>query len=203
MGAREDLLAIPDEVLRSGQIAQAVLVHMDFQGAPKRWWSGFGDLAVAGQTWQGLGDLISISPISSTYQVSAEQVTFEVAATPEMLGLALAAKTRVRERAVTIYLQLFANARMAAFTAGGGELVTGDPVGSPMALYSGLMMRMPWSASGSTERRIRLECEGLFFRRNAPPRGRWTDSDQKARYPGDRGLERLPLYVNYETRWQS
>lgn len=203
MGAREDLLAIPDEVLRSGQIAQAVLVHMDFQGAPKRWWTGFGDLEVAGQTWQGLGDLISISPISSTYQVSAEQVTFELAATPEMLGLALAAKTRVRERAVTIYLQLFANARMAAFTAGGGELMTGNPIGSPMALYSGLMMRMPWSARGSTERRIRLECEGLFFRRNAPPRGRWTDSDQKARYPGDRGLERLPLYVNYETGWRS
>lgn len=203
MGAREDLLAIPDEVLRSGQIAQAVLVHMDFQGAPKRWWTGFGDLEVAGQTWQGLGDLISISPISSTYQVSAEQVTFELAATPEMLGLALAAKSRVRERAVTIYLQLFANARMAAFTAGGSEMLTGDPIGSPMALYSGLMMRMPWSASGSTERRIRLECEGLFFRRNAPPRGRWTDSDQKARYPGDRGFERLPIYVNYETGWRS
>lgn len=203
MGAREDLLAIPDEVLRSGQIAQAVLVHMDFQGAPKRWWTGFGDLEVAGQTWQGLGDLISISSISSTYQVSAEQVTFDIAATPEMLGLALAAKSRVRERAVTIYLQLFANARMAAFTPGGGEILTGDPIGSPMALYSGLMMRMPWSASGSTERRIRLECEGLFFRRNAPPRGRWTDSDQKARYPGDRGFERLPIYVNYETHWRS
>ncbi|AWX94004.1 hypothetical protein DPM13_16425 [Paracoccus mutanolyticus] len=82
MGAREDLLAIPDEVLRSGQIAQAVLVHMDFQGAPKRWWTGFGDLEVAGQTWQGLGDLISISPISSTYQVSAEQVTFDHSAAP-------------------------------------------------------------------------------------------------------------------------
>lgn len=207
MGARDDLLAIPDEVLRSGQIAQAVLVHMDFQGAPKRWWSGFGDLVTVdddGQkTWQGLGDLISISPISSTYQVSAEQVTFDLAATPEMLGLALAAKSRVRERAVTIYLQLFANARMAAFTAGGGELLTGDPIGSPMALYSGLMMRMPWSASGSSERRIRLECEGLFFRRNAPPRGRWTDSDQKARYIGDRGFERLPIYVNYETGWRS
>ena len=203
MAARDDLLAIPDDVLRSGQIEQAVLVHMDFQGAPKRWWSGFGDLEVAGQTWQGLGDLISISPISSTYQVSAEQVTFELAATPEMLGLALAAKSRVRERAVTIYLQMFANVRMAAFTPGGGEILTGDPVGSPMALYSGLMMRMPWSASGSTERRIRLECEGLFFRRNAPPRGRWTDSDQKARYPGDRGFERLPIYVNYETGWRS
>ena len=69
MGAREDLLAIPDEVLRSGKIGQAVLVHMDFKDSPKRWWTGFGDLEVNGHLWQGLGDLITISPISSSSQV--------------------------------------------------------------------------------------------------------------------------------------
>ena len=108
MTARDDLLAIPDELLRSGRIAEAVLVHMEFAITPKRWWTGFGDLQVAGETWQGLGDLISISEISTAYQVSAEQVTFEVAATPEMLSMALDAKARVRDRPVTIYLQLFA-----------------------------------------------------------------------------------------------
>ncbi|QFQ87312.1 hypothetical protein F8A10_07675 [Paracoccus kondratievae] len=191
MGAREDLLAIPDELLRTGQIGQAVLVHMDFRDAPKRWWTGFGDLHVGGHTWEGLGDLISISPISSSYQVSAEQVTFEVAATQQMLELALAAKERVRDRAVTVYLQLF-------------DLTNGEtPIGSPMALYTGTMQRMPWAASGARQRSIRVECEGLFFRRNAAPRGRWTDADQKSRYPGDKGFERLPLYSNgYETRWR-
>lgn len=191
MGAREDLIAIPDEVLRSGGIQQAVLVHMDFRDTPKRWWTGWGDIQVNGHIWQGLGDLISISPISTTYQVSAEQVTFEVASTPEMLELAKDAKDRVRDRAVTIYLQL----------------LTADPeapIGTPLALYSGTMQRMPWSASGPGERRLRLECEGNFFRRNAAPRGRWTDADQKARYPGDRGLERTPVYANgYEVRWRA
>ena len=196
MGARDDLLAIPDEVLRNGRIGQAVLVHMDFLDAPKRWWTGFGDLEVNGHVWQGIGDLITISPISSSYQVSAEQVTFEVAATPEMLALALAAKARVRDRSVTVYLQLFAME-----DAEGVE--RGQPIGSPMALYSGTMTKMPWAASGPNQRTLRVEAEGMFFRRNAAPRGRWTDSDQKARYPGDRGFERLPLYVNYETRWRS
>ena len=204
MTARDDLLAIPDDLLRSGRIAQAVLVHMDFSDAPKRWWTGFGDFAVAGHIWQGMGDLISISPISTTYQVSAEQVTFELAATPELLGLALAAKTKVRDRAVTIYLQLFAqdNLVIAGYTSGGGEIISGQPVGSPMALYTGLMQRMPWAADGPNKRTLRLECEGLFFRRNQPPRGRWTDADQKALYPGDRGFERMPLYAGgYESRW--
>lgn len=190
MGARDDLLAIPDETLRNGGISQAVLVFMDFLDAPKRWWTGWGDIEVNGHVWQGLGDLISISPISTTYQISAEQVTFEVAATAEMMALALNEKSRVRDRAVTVYLQLFTTQPEA-------------PIGSPIALYSGTMQRMPRSATGPDDRRLRLECEGNFFRRNAAPRGRWTDADQKARFPGDRGLERLPIYSNsYETRWR-
>lgn len=200
MTARDDLLAIPDDLLRSGRIAQAVLVHMDFLDAPKRWWTGFGDLEVAGHRWQGLGDLISISPISTTYQVSAEQVTFELAATPEMLALARAAKGRVRDRPVTIYLQLMA---MDDVVVDADAIQHGQPIGSPLSLYSGTMQRMPWGAEGPNKRTIRVECEGLFFRRNQPPRGRWTDADQKARHPGDRGFERLPLYAgNYETHWR-
>lgn len=200
MGAREDLLAIPDETLRSGRIGQAVLVFMDFEGAPKRWWTGFGDIEVAGNRWQGLGDLISVSEIETSYQLSAEKVTFEVAATAEMLALALASKSRVRDRAVTIYLQLFA---LDDLSVSGTGFETGSPLGAPLALFTGTMQRMPWSAEGSDDRRITIEAEGLFFRRNAPPRGRWTDPDQKARHAGDRGLERLPLYANgYETTWR-
>ena len=204
MSARDDLIAIPDELLRSGRIAQAVLVHMDFLDSPKRWWTGFGDLPVAGVTWQGLGDLISVSQISTAYQVSAQQVTFEVAATPEMLALALSAKSRVRNRDVTIYSQIFAQEDLviAGFTANGGEIMSGQPVGSPTSLYSGTMQSMPWAADGPDKRAIRIECEGNFLRRNQPPRGRWTDADQRALYLGDRGFERLALYANsYETKW--
>ena len=200
MPARDDLIAIPDELLRNGNIGQAALVFMDFRDSPQRWWTGFGDLNVAGQLWRGLGDLISISEIETSYQVSAQQVSFEVAATQEMLTLALDAKNRVRDRAVTVYLQLFA---MDDVEVAGSDILSGQPIGSPIALFNGLMMRMPWSAEGPDQRRITIEAEGLFFRRNSPPRGRWSDADQKARYPGDRGLERLPLYAgSYETQWR-
>lgn len=200
MPARDDLIAIPDELLRNGNIGQAALVFMDFRNSPQRWWTGFGDLNVAGQLWRGLGDLISISEIETSYQVSAQQVSFEVAATQEMLALALDAKNRVRDRAVTVYLQLFA---MDDVEVAGSDILSGQPIGSPIALFNGTMQRVPWSADGPNTRKITIEAEGLFFRRNAPPRGRWTDADQKARYPGDRGLERLPLYSSaYETTWR-
>ena len=203
MGVREDLLAIPDDVLRSGQIGQAALVWMDFAGGAKRWWTGFGDLEAAGHTWQGLGDLIGISSIATSYDLSAQPVTFTLACTPELLALAINAKARVRDRTVMVYNQLFAVEAMAAFTPGGGEIQRGQPLGSPFVMFSGTLQRMPWKAT-ATERTLTVEAEGLFFRRNAPPRGRWTDADQKARYPGDRGFERMPIYANgYESRWRS
>lgn len=202
MGVRDDLLAIPDDVLRTGRIGQAALVWMDFAGGAKRWWTGFGNLETAGHTWQGLGDLIGISPIPTNYDLSAQPVTFTLACTPEMLALAINAKARVRDRTVMVYNQLFAVEAMASFTATGTEIQRGQPLGSPFVMFSGSMQRIPWRATAD-ERTLTLECEGLFFRRNAPPRGRWTDADQKARHPGDRGLERLPIYVGgYEAHWR-
>lgn len=194
MGAREDLLAIPDELLRNGQIAQAALVWMNFLGGAKRWWTGFGPLVTENGTWEGLGDLISISPIDSSYDLSAQPVTFTVACTPEMLAKAINSKAQVRDRAVMVYQQLFT-----VYGEGGDNW---QPLGSPWVMFAGTMQRMPWSSTVS-EKTITVEAEGLFFRRNAPPRGRWTDAEQKSRYPGDRGLERLPIYVGgYETGWR-
>lgn len=201
MTARDDLLAIPDEMLRSGRIAQAVLVHMDFRDTPRRWWTGWGDLDHAGHIWTGTGDLIGITNIDTAFSVSARKVTFDLAATPEMLALALAAKDRVRDRAVTVYCQLFAEDDVQIETEG---FALGQPIGPPISLFSGTMQGMPWSATGSTERTIKLEAEGLFFRRNTAPRGRWSAADQDGRHPGDTGLDRLTLYANgYETAWRT
>ena len=203
MSVRDDLLAIPNELLRSGLIAQAVLVHMDFRDAPKRWWTGYGDLDAAGYRWQGLGDLISMSQISSTYQLSAEQMTFELAATPEMIALALSAETRVRNRPVAAYLQMFAMEDVQIDHFGPDAILSGQPVGPPISVYAGTMQVLEWGASGPNQRRLSLECEGRFMTRNQPPRGRWADADQKARYTNDKGFERMPLYANnYDPRWR-
>ena len=203
MGAREDLLAIPDEMLRDGRIGQELLVFMDFRDNPKRWWTGFGALDVAGHRWMGVGDLIDISPIETSYSVSAEQVTFQMAATRDLVELSLASRDRVRDRSVRVYLQYFLLDEDFLYGPDQVLVTSGQPIASPMSLFSGTMQGMPWEMTGTTQRSISLECEGLFFRRNSAARGRWTDPDQKARYPNDRGLERLPIYAGgYETGWR-
>jgi hypothetical protein len=194
MGARDDLLAIPDELLRNGSIAEAVLCWMDFATGAKRWWAGFGPLQHAGHIWDGTGDLISISDLTTDYQMSADPVTLSLAATPEMVAAAIASKTAVRGRQIVIYSQLFATVQV-------GDTGPWQPLGQPMALFSGTMGPMTRTKRGPGDRQLSLQCEGLWARRNAPPRGLLTDRDQQARAPGDKGLERVGIYTNYEVKW--
>ena len=194
MSARGDLLAIPDERLRNGEIAEAALVWMDFVGGAKRWWTGFGPLTHAGEDWQGVGDLIDVSDITTSYQLTADPVTFSLAATSEMVVLAKDAARRVRGRGVIVYSQFF-EVRPSGFAD------PWQPIGSPSALFSGTMGQMTYAMDGPSRREIQLQCEGLFVRRNAPPRGLWTHSNQQAISPGDLGLSRVALYNEYETRW--
>lgn len=191
MTARADLLAITDERLRNGDIAEAVLCWMDFGSGAKRWWAGFGDLDHAGQTWQGVGDLIEISDLSTDYRMSADPVTFTLAATQDMIRLARASKSAVTGRQVIVYSQLFATVRI-------DEVGPWQPLGTPLPLFVGTMEVMTYNPA---QGRVSLQAEGLWARRNAPPRGLWTDRDQQARHPGDKGLQRAPIYTNYEVRW--
>ncbi len=194
MGAREDLLAIPDELLRDGSIAEAVLVFMDFATGAKRWWAGFGPLTHAGYDWEGVGDLISISDLTADYQMSAVPVTFTLAATPAMMTLCRNAKASVTGRQVIVYSQFFATTQIDA-------IGPWQALAQPIPHFVGTMGPMTYDADGPTERRIKLQSEGFFARRNAPPRGLWTDRDQQARYALDRGFERVGIYTDYETRW--
>jgi hypothetical protein len=186
--------SIPDEALRNGQYGEVALVQMDFGTGTRRWWTGFGDRMFAGETWQGVGDLITISSIVSTYDVQAEPVTFEMAATAEMVRLARNAAKQVHGRDVTVWGQLFA-------TVDPDGRMPWQPVGERYAHFVGSMGAMTYEKQGPTQRNIRLVCEGLWARLNAPPYGQFTDRDQQSRNPGDKGAERVGLYGNYETKW--
>lgn len=194
MSVRDAILALPDDVLRSGHISADYLVFMDFATGPRRWWTGWGDLRANGEAWQGIGNVIGISDIPMSYQPSADQVTFTIsAADADMLVLSRNSQEQVKGRDVVIYHQFF-------------DVTNGwAPLGPAFAVYSGLMdqvrLKKGTDDEGRVSRSIELTCEGIFSNRNAPPNGRWTDSDQKRRHPGDRGCERMHLYANYSPTW--
>ena len=191
MGVRDDILAIPDEALRTGAVTEGSLVFMDFRDNPQRWWTGAGALYAGAQTWLGGPELISIDSLVAGYSPTAQPVTFRLPASAELVDLSIEAESTVYGRVVVIYGQMFR-----AQSAEGAW----QTIGSPFAHFSGTMegVRYQFSAESAT---IILTCEGLFHRRAAPPRGLLTDTDQKARNTGDRGAEYAARYLDYQTRW--
>ncbi|CAM3090261.1 hypothetical protein PANO111632_02590 [Paracoccus nototheniae] len=185
---------IPDEDLRRGDVACTIMCQMDFATNPQRWWLGYGDLMAGGVEYKGTGDVIQISALSITYGMSAGMVRFSVPnASPQMVARCDDQADEVNNRPCRIFYQLFS-------TVESGGLHAGRLVGDPIAIFTGRMRDMR-STSTRERREIELEAYGRLSRQGRPPHGRWTDADQRARYPGDTGLGLLAALKNRAVVW--
>ena len=175
-------------------VAATFLVHMDFRGAPRRWWMGAGVLDAGGYEWVGMGSLIQIDGLDANSGMAAAATTFTLSGVdPEILALVRGASNRVKDRRVRVYIQFFTSED------------SGQPAWTPLdqaiSGWSGRMDQIKYSGQGATSRSVNLTAESLWTNRNRPPFGRYTDGDQKARSPNDRGLEEIAGLVNKTIRW--
>ena len=185
---------IPDDVLRRGDVACTILCEMDFRTNPQRWWLGYGELAAGGATYQGTGDVIKISALNITYGMSAGMVRFSIpSASPQMVARCDDQAVEVNNRLCRIYYQLFSTVER-------GNDHAGRLIGDPIAIFTGRMRDMR-STSTPEGREIELEAYGRLSRQGRAPYGRWTDADQRARYPGDTGLGLLASLKDRAVTW--
>ena len=95
------------------------------------------------------------------------------------------------QRPITVFLQFF-------------DPSTDAAIEDPKSIWSGLMDSMRETYSNGDDgpvRTITLTAETLFQDRARPPYGAYSDADQKARYAGDKGCERVALLVNKRIDW--
>lgn len=185
---------IPDEQLRRGDIACTILCQMDFRTKPQRWWLGYGELTAGGVEYQGTGDVIQISAINITYGMSAGMVRFSIPnASPEMVARCDNQAVEVNNRQCRIFYQLYSTVER-------GDDHAGRLIGDPISIFTGRMRDMR-STSTADSRSIELEAYGRLSRQGKAPYGRWTDADQRARYPGDTGLGLLAKYKDATVVW--
>lgn len=185
---------IADDDLRRGNVGVTVLCQMDFATTPQNWWMGYGPLVAGGVTYQGTGDVIQISSMQLSYSVSAGMVRFTIpAASPEMIARCDNQASEVNNRRCQVLYQLFSAEE-------GDGLHIGRLLGDPISIFVGQMRDMT-STSSAQERTIELEAYGRLSRQGKPPYGRWTDGDQRARYPGDTGLGLLASLKDKAITW--
>lgn len=156
-------------------------------GPPVRYWNGFRPLTTLdGRRWTALKQLGDISGLDEVFDGEAQtlQVSISAAAMPSAIlrAAATANKETYMWKLLRIWLQFFDE--------------EWQPMDYPFAfragLITGLVIDREMKGGGAASRRVTVEAVNLFYGRSAAAHGYYTDSDQQARYPGDKGLQPIP-----------
>ena len=148
-------------------------------------WNGTGDLTYGGNTYTGTGDLLSISQITETSDISATGINVSLTGVKTSL-IAVAKDHEYQGRPLSVSL--------GAFDA------SGDLIADPVIVFSGFMDTMTISESGAySSIGISVENKLVSFERTKVRR--YTAEDQKIDHPTDKGFEYVTAIVQKEIIW--
>ena len=148
-------------------------------------WNGTGNLSYGGNTYTGTGDLLSISQITETSDISATGINVSLTGVKTSL-ISLAKNHEYQGRPLSVSL--------GAFDA------SGDLIADPVVIFSGFMDTMTISESGAFSTiSISVENKLVAFERTKVRR--YTAEDQKIDHPTDKGFEFVTAIVQKEIIW--
>lgn len=182
------------EALAKATVRCATLVDFAFD-KPVRVWNGMRELTAGGRQWSPLYGLGQIDGVTAARSAESQEVVFTLSGVnSEIVSLVMGDADRVQGRIVTAAFQLFRD--------------DWQTEGDPFVFWFGLCQSMRATRSemgpeSGAQRTVSITAENLFFNRSRPPAGRYTDRDQKKRFPGDRILEFTPQLRNFLYAWPS
>lgn len=155
----------------------ATLAEFQFRANTMNLWNGIGDVPYGGKTWQGLGGFGSVDGFPNLHGTDSAVVTAKLSAVDAtVLALAANSKEDVAGRPAYFWFQLLDE--------------NWAPVGALIPAFAGIMQRIKIERTPADEqsggvRVAGLEIENLFAARGRSGAGRYTDTDQQYRFPGD------------------
>ena len=166
------------------------LVKAEFDSTPPEdrnlyLWSGFGDLTFNSKNYLGVGNLLSISAVDESTDLTATGASIVLSGIQSTL-LAIARDEDYQGRPITIYL--------------GALDDTGDLIASPTVLFSGFMDVMTIAEAGETST-ISVTAENKLIAFDRSYVRRYTAEDQKIDYPNDMGFEFVAKIADQEIIW--
>lgn len=167
----------------------ALLAHFDFVGDPRRYWTGFGPLpTLDGHSWEGTAGLGQISGLNVPIGTVAQQVSFVLSGVDARVAtLARRQSDLVKGRACTALVQIFND--------------DWSPLGNPLHVWSGELDVMSFEQDEDGTYTVKVSAESIWAARRKSPFGFYTDADQQARSPGDRGLELMASLPGKTITW--
>jgi len=159
--------------LADRSIAKTALVEMTYAGGVNRLWSGVGQVQWNGQTWQGLGDLASISEIQDDDQVAVSDLVFQLAGVdPERLKLL---NTNVKGQTAKVWFALVRPDR--------------SVIADPVRIRTANLDVVTQNINESLQATLTVTAQADLWKSDQPGRAAFTPEEQKATYPDDTGFD--------------
>jgi hypothetical protein len=181
-------------------------VEIDFASGPLYLWTGYGDLIANGNTYLGAGQLVNISSIEETTEMEAKGATITMSGIPSSF-LALALTEPYQGRPCRIYFGLWLSGR--EITTESDQVVTTENLFNFEVegesnffaeIFSGELDQMNISEQASTAM-VSVTAENVLIKLERPVVRRFTNEDQKSRFPADKGLEFVAGLQDKEIFW--
>lgn len=186
-----------------------LMAEMEFDSGTLRMWTGLGSLFWGDKEFFGGGNFIGVSAIEETQDTQAKGIVCTLnGVSPNNIALSLA--ERPRGRPFRLYLGVATSRRYIATEDGDGRveledgsgyvLLENNLVDSPYRIFSGLMDTIESTDTGDTAT-LRLSVENILIVGQRAKISRYTDNDQKKRFPSDKGLELINQLQDKELVW--
>jgi len=162
-----------------------VMVDIDHPDGMVHVWSGIGSLDYEGVTYKGLGILGTITTAPRTTELRVDNVVLSLTGIDDPLQLN-GISYEIRDRQAATWL-----VALDEWT---------KPIGRVL-IDNIILDYMIDVVDESGTARLELHGEAGFWQLTTPTRRAWSPTDQQLSYPGDTGLQYVPLMENKETKW--
>lgn len=166
-------------------LSPILLMKAEFDSGALRLWTGLGNLTYNAEVYVGAGGMIGVSPVTESLNTQANGVDFALRGIPNDL-IALALSENYQGRFVSCWF---------ACLDASGALIS-----SPYLLFKGRMDVLEILEAGDTST-LTMRCENLLIDLQRVKSRRYTDEDQKAMFPNDKGLEFVVQLQDREIIW--
>lgn len=191
--------------LTSGAYSPFFAVKASFDTQELNLWTGIGDINIAGLNYTGAGSLLEFGEIQETSTISATGITIALSGVPsELLSLALQEKYQGRE--LTLFFGITDQNRSFILLENGSFVLLQDgerilqQAGDPAIVFKGYIDQMTIDENPKASK-ISLSVESRLIDLERSRVRRYTNQDQKTRFPNDRGLEFLEDLQDKQFKW--
>ncbi len=194
--------------LEASEIQPLFAVQLMLDAQPLYFWTGLGDLTIDGITYVGTGQFLAISEMEETAEIAAKGAVITLSGIPSEL-LSLAISTPYQGRLCKILFgAIDANKQYLkqengdfVLTEAGGRIDITDGDNTPaINLFTGYIDKMDIDEGPETST-IAMSIESRLIDLERPRIFRFSDQNQKTRYPTDKGLEFVEDLQDKQFNW--